>query len=156
MEAFFCFLLTAKICLYQQLKLDPSENTFYDSLEKVRIRPTSKEVRGRRLLHSSTAGTTNELLHRDTLFSFLVPCCHFRVPFPPQRPRLTCWLWTLWVSGQRRSPEPRHTGRRASHWGCSSGSCRRFLSCRLQTRSAWCTRASVFSPPWWKGLRKGE
>ena len=69
---------------------------------------------------------------------------------------LTCWLWSLWVSGQRRSPEPRHTGRRASRWGCSSGSCRRFWSCPLQTLSAWRTPASVTSPPWWKGLRKGD
>lgn len=69
---------------------------------------------------------------------------------------LTCWLWSLWVSGQRRSPEPRHTGRRASRWGCSSGSCRRFWSCPPQTLSAWRTPASVSSPPWWKGLRKGD
>ena len=65
---------------------------------------------------------------------------------------LTCWLWSLSASGQRSSPEPRHTGRRASHWGCSSGSYQRFWSCLPQTQSTSRTHASVFSPPWWKGL----
>lgn len=84
-------------------------------------------------------------------FLFLISADRHHYPH-----HLTCWLWSLWVSGQRSSPEPRHTGRRASHWGCSSGSCRRFWSCPLRTLSVWRTRASVTSPPWWKGLRKGD
>lgn len=106
------------------------------------------------LLHYSVTQRPATLLQFvfKTLAAFLI----FRFLISSHRRLLTCWLWTLWASGQRRSPEPRHTGRRASHWGCSSGSCQRFWSCRLQTLSAWCTRASVAFPPWWKGLRKGD
>lgn len=71
-------------------------------------------------------------------------------------PSLTCSLWNLSASVQRRLRAPPHTERTACRWGCSSGSCQRFWSRRPQT--LWACGNVVFANefPSWRSLQRTE
>lgn len=87
---------------------------------------------------------------------------HVRQPGEPWEsaavgaPSLTCSLWNLSASVQRRLRAPPHTERTACRWGCSSDSCRRFWSRRPQTR--WACGNVVFANgfPLWRSLQRTE
>lgn len=69
---------------------------------------------------------------------------------------LTCLLWTLSASAQRKLRAVLHTGRTVCRWGCNSGSCQRFWSHRPQTLSVYGNVASASGFPLWKNLQGVE
>lgn len=69
---------------------------------------------------------------------------------------LTCLLWNLSASAQKKFRAVLHTERMVCHWGCNSGSCQRFWSRQPQTLSVYGNVASASGFPLWKNLQGVE